>query len=337
MISRPIADLFIDISLRGGGKAELLALEEKVKAADQSLMSNGSLYRQQMKDKINQLDKLADKHAKLSVIDREGYSGQQFAAYAKRQAATDINVEMAAKEKGIALSKAELKALQGKRGIELAQKTVQEDRIKKQVAEVKNQQMMVAQYGRIGATIRQNAAMLRAGMVAAGGPAAAMAGVAAATVPAASPIHAETLAKSFELLNARIGTLFLPAVDAVSLKLQLFADIIGKANDKMPDWLKASATEASLNVATAGTYSTLLKLAGWLAGEKKEPDRPATMPARFEAFDQSWRRIQQEAASRGTAEEKIYQIQMQNLPAQTALLQQIAGQKNPPPPVGNNN
>lgn len=283
------------------------------------------------------MTELAKNQHDLATRDQQFYGKLPYSQYADKQAKADIETEIAGKQKMIALSQAELKALGGKRGLELAQKTVQSDRVKKQVEEIKNQQMMVAQHGKLGATIRQNAILARtalAGPLGVGAAAAAVGGAIAATVPSASPAHADMLAKSFELLSARIGTLLLPTVDMLALYLQKAANAVKRFEDRFPGAGDAIAggIEGFIKGIFSGPFGIahdLLSNAGGPGRPREEPTRTATMPAHFEAFDQAWRRIQQQAASTGPLEQELLAIQMANLPQQTRALNQIAANTTP--------
>lgn len=289
-------------------------------------------------EKIKQMNRLADNQANLAKVDQRTYGKLPYAGYADKQAKADVATELASKEKMIALSKAELKAISGKRGLELAQKTVQSDRIKKQVEEVKNQQMMIAQYGKIGATIRQNAALAKTAMSILSPGTLLGAGVAGITVgkavQEASPLHADTLTKSFDLLAAQLGTILLPSIDILSRALQDAAGVVGDFQKQFPG--VGTTIASSVRTFLGGFFGPLGPLAAIISppGAPKPPDRPATMPASFEAFDQAWRRIQQQAASTGDLEQQLLTLQMNNLPSQTAALQQIATNTaaSPPPP-----
>jgi hypothetical protein len=382
-MSQKIADLFIDINLRGGGKIELLALRDKILASDKALANNADMYGRQTSAKIKQMTEIAKRAAELAKSDQSTYGSMKYGKAADAQANAEIEREIANRQKSIALSKAERAVLagrrgdvsarmeakdtadallknqekaialgkaeltlhKGKQGAEVAQKTLQAERIKKQVDEVKLHQRMVAEHGKIGATLRERASLLSRIS-----PGALMGlGIGGITVGhavgQASPIHAETLSKSFDLLAAHIGTLLLPVVDQLSFALQRAAvaaeEFRNRANnvqDSMPLWLK--------EFLDPGGYFGL-NPNGTVYNEQNprngQPQRPATMPAHFEAFDQAWKRIQQEAAGRGPLEQQIYDLQMRNLPAQTAALQTIAANmpNQPPPqqmpPIGNNN
>jgi len=335
-----LAQLFVDITLRGGAKAQLLDMKEKIEASDRALANNAQKYQNVTSGKIIQMSKLAERQHDLAKVDQRTYGKLPYAGYAGKQAKADVETEIASKQKMIALSKAELQALSGKRGAELAQKTLQSERIKKQVEEVKNQQRLVAEHGKLGATIKQTAGLANmAGAMKALGPIWAIIGAAVATAPAASPTHADMLSKSFELLSAQIGTLLLPIVTGLSGALQNMADKIKQITDQIPENAK---TTAANTVSGTGWLVTGLPKAikEWMMAtmngrpveQLNKPARPATMPASFEQFDQTWRRIQQEVAGRGDLEQKIFDVQMKNLEALNKIAANTAPQNAPPPP-----
>jgi hypothetical protein len=337
MMQGKLAELFIDITLRGGAKAQIKDIKDRIEATDKALAKNAVFYQAVTGEKIRQMGRLAENQEKLARVDQRTYGKLPYAGYTDKQAKAEIATEIAGKQKMIALSQAELKALSGKRGLELAQKTVQSERIKKQVEEVKNQQRLIAEHGKLGATIRQTAGLLAKAAslrtLAALGPVAAVVGTAIATAPAASPIHADTLSKSFDLLSAQIGTILLPIVDDLSIGMQKLAGFIDFLNGKKKaDGKKEAGFLDWIGFQIFGPFTPFIKNKG------EEPTRPATGPAHWEAFDQTWRRIQQEIAGRGPLEQQIFDIQMQNLPAQTLALQQIAvntkpANQPPPPPA----
>lgn len=347
-ISGQLANLFVDITLRGGAKAQIKDIKDRIESTDKALANSAVFYKAVTGEKIRQMGKLADNQRSLSKVDQRTYGSMPYAGYANKQAKADVASEIAGKQKSIALSRAELQALSGKRGVELATKTVQADRVKKQVEELKNQQIMVAQYGKIGATIRQaGASMSILGKLS---PTtligASVAGISAGYAGSqASPERAATLSTSFDLLAAQIGTHLLPAMDALSGAAQSAANLFGKIPKPAPGTYAGTGTLIGAGIGTIilpGLGTIIGGIIGSIGGSffkgKDEPTRTATGPAHFEALDQAWRRIQQQAASTGDLEQQLLQIQVANLPQQTRALNQIAinttpqGQPVPLPP-----
>lgn len=344
-----LANLFVDITLRGGAKAQLKDIKERIESSDRALAKNAVFYKAVTGEKIRQMSKLAENQYDLAKIDKSTYGSMPYANYADKEKKADVETEIAGKQKSIALSQGEIKALKGKQGIELAGKTMQEGRIKKQVEEIKNHNMMVAQYGKIGASIMQagkglSGVLSKMPNLSLGGLMGM--GVAGLTVghavSQASPLHMETLTKSFDLLAASIGMHLLPMIDFLSVKMQGLSTYIEKSAIPSSHAFSESIklhTEAFTSLEgfgrLLGTYLGIIP-AGTQRGKNKdddkEPDRPATKPAHFESFDQSWRRIQQEAASTGTLEQRTLDIQMRILEATNRVVVNTAPGNTPAPP-----
>ncbi len=337
--SAKLSELFIDITLRGGAKAQIKSIKEQIESTDRALAKNAVFYEAVTGEKIRQMSKLAENQEQLAKVDQRTYGKLPYAGYADKQAKADVETEIAGKQKMVALSQAELRALSGKRGMELAQKTVQADRVKKQVEEVKNQQLMIAQYGKLGATIRQ-----MGGLASMASPGALLGlGIGGLTVghavQQASPVHADMLSKSFDLLAAQIGTLLIPVVTSLSFALQQmskgvesFAQKADKFEDSLPQWLKKL-------IDPSGLFQINKEGPRFVKPGEEQPDRPATMPAHFEAFNQAWKRIQQQAASTGPLEQRILDVQMKMLEAMNANTAALNANNNAPPavvPVGGN-
>lgn len=329
-----LAELFVDITIRGGARAQLLDMKEKIEATDRALANNAQKYQNVTSGKILQMNKLAERQMDLAKVDQRTYGSLPFGRFADKQAKADVETEIANKQKLVTLSQAEMRALSGKRGAELAQKTVQSERVKKQVEEIKNQQMMIAQHGRLGGTIMQMASMAKLAM---GGPigiaagaVAAVGATAVATAGAASPVHSDMLSKSFTLLAAQIGTLLLPIIEDMAYALQIASDAVGWFGDKINDFLAVVPQWLKQGVDPTGVLG--VNKEGALHRSQRQLDRPASMPASFEAFEQSWRRVQQEAASTGPLEQRILDVQMRNLEALNQIVTNTTPRSSPPSP-----
>ena len=346
-VNGKIADLFIDLTLRGAGPVELASLKNKIAEADKALSNGAEMYKQQTKDKIRLLDELAEKQAKLAAIDMKTYGSERYVQVARKQAHTESMMQKAAEAK----SYGDLVAKHGKFGAQMIS-----------IGRAMNKVNPLRGVGAVAGALNAVSIPAMLGM-----------GVAGMTVghavQSASPAAHDTLMKSFDLLAATLGQHLIPAVIAVANRLQQMADAIdgrtamrppGPGNEEWyqrwvrpftPDGIRRGGEALGTRWFDNGTYVNLgrdylsqLPMAGilsnfipksqgpltdaqraarnneWAAGDADRRQAnaartslPATMPAQFNSIEQVWRNIQQQAASRGPLEERIMQIQERTL------------------------
>lgn len=292
-----LAELFIDITLRGGGKVELIGLQNQIRAFDKSLANGGDLYKRQTDAKLNQMGQLADRQGKIAQMDAKTYSSAKYLEVARKQASAD--------------------------------------RLRQQATEIKNYQQLVAQHGRLGAmaiSLRQkfagagNVSLQSAMGIGIGGMTAGHA------LSQASPLAADTLSKSFDLLAAQLGTNLVPIVMQVSRGMQILSEWVGEAsrmfqgagggNNGGPGLLERAQDQLAILIHQAMGSN---RDAARVAVQQNNRERPqgamlaSLGPAQFQSFENAWKSIQQSAAGRGPLEERIFEIQTQQLEALLGL------------------
>lgn len=222
-----LAQLFIDISLRGGGKVELAALRDELRSFDKALDNSANLYQRQTIAKIAQIQKIAGKRYQMAELNRATYGTSRFQQMAMADATASNAEERASVTKQIAYSKAQLDLTTSMEGKELSRARIQRDRIDKQRMEVENWRRMVAEQGVVGASLQKvqdklgGISQLTSTLSLAGAAGGALSLFGA--VGSASPETLNTLTGSFRLLGAEIGTVFLPAVLDVARWVQQMA------------------------------------------------------------------------------------------------------------------
>ena len=272
--SGKLAELFIDLTLRGGSKIQLVSLKRQADELARSMEGGGKRYRAQIAGQMAQLEKIVELEGRRAKIEAEAYNSP--------------------------------------RGRRLAQETAQVDIAKQQAQEIKNTAILEAKYGKVGAmAIKARNAMASSGAggmmggvgsiaMAAGPMAAAVAAIFAANHAArtASPDTAATFDSSLKLVTMEIGQHLVPALIAASSALQGIGNVAG--NNVVKEFFRAAFR-------TRG-FEALSRMMGGATPA-------ATQPAQFQSFEQGWRTIQQQAASRGPLEERMLEIQLQQLEA----------------------
>jgi len=118
MMSR-LAQLFIDICLRGGGKVELVALRDELRAFDKALDNSANLYQRQTIAKIAQIQKIAGKRYQMAELDRATFQSSRFQDMAMADRSATVAEERAQLARQTAYSRADLDAARSAEGAEL--------------------------------------------------------------------------------------------------------------------------------------------------------------------------------------------------------------------------
>jgi len=275
--SGKLAELFIDLTLRGGAaKVDLLSLKRQVEAMDESLANGAKKYHAQTQGKLVQLGKIADREGQLAQLDLKTYQSAKYTEVAKKTAYTSF--------------------------------------LRQKAEEVKQNKIIEAQYGKIGAMV------LRLRGAAATGPLAALiaagaAGVyyAANAVQKTSPDLSTTFDRSRDLYHAEIGATFTRTSARASSMYQTAAEGAREVS------------ESRVGKAIQGFLEQIMTA----GGRFQLPAAPAaTQPASFQSFEQGWRTIQQQAASTGPLEQRMLELNLQALDQLREMNQNIS--INPP-------
>jgi hypothetical protein len=112
----------------------------------------------------------------------------------------------------------------------------------------------------------------------------------------ASPDTAATFDSSLKLVTMELGQHFVPALIAASSALQGIGNAAG--SDSVKEFFR--------NTFKTRGFAALSRMMGGATPA-------ATQPAQFQSFEQGWRTIQQQAAGRGPLEERMLEIQLQQL------------------------
>lgn len=341
MAQRKLAELFIDITMRGAGKVQLVSLRDQIKAMDKSLENNASLYKRQTAAKLDQLDKIAARTQRLANLDQKMYGGGRADKMLARTADADFGMESAQSVKAAATDKAShatfLKNYGTRRQQAMVLRDIQKDQNAKQADELKLLQRTTLERGR-GFAVAQllkgrlasgnTAAMPGAtgagglGMAAqiagtAGGPIGmAVAAVAAAITAAiysgielaksASPNAAATYEGSWKMLTNEIGQSLIPALTMLSKTVQ---DVAG-AYRKFKETGVPSALTSGLTTAFSAMWNT--SIAGPLSALNDNNMYTSSQhQSRFMSYEEGWRSLQSSAASGGSMEAKLLQQQIE--------------------------
>lgn len=331
MAGSQLAQLFVDITMRGGGKVDLKKFNDLLKEADKSLANNASLYQRQSKAKLDQLDLLARKQAALSQLDYKTYGSQRYANYMKTQV-------MANRQSAIA-------------------------------AEMANYQQNVAQRGGFSAVMRGLGGRLKSGETQMGfgggamGVAGSVAGAVGAAAQAAAPIAAAVagvfyaslraassasdnasslLSGSWKMLTNEIGTMLLPVLVEFSRALQWAAQKVREFRENGGGRVVATGAGvvggAMVGGAVAGPVGAIIGgvvggIAGFFAGRGNGGPMLASSNAQagFSSIEGAWKRVQSEAASGGSLEAQQLAQQIESNRLLSILTGQGAPQNQPQP------
>lgn len=358
MAGGKLAELFIDISLRGGGKVELMALRDQIDAADKSLANNATLYRMQTAGKIDNMRELAEAQAKLAKLDTETYKSKYYSDFAAKQAIAQKTTEQADAARKNAAMEAEFKAgkidnmreaaayqekesqlylkmYKSKEYADYAAKQAGADRIRQQAEESKNYAKLTAEHGKFGAAVI-NAKQKFAAMLpwplnqiasSASVPMAAMAAVGAMVHAgkASSPEAASTMDKSTQLVSMAVGDTFAPVTLKVAGIMQSLAWAVRKINDS-GIWTYGDDTAIGNGIINIRNHINPLR---WFAN-----DTELSLPnshGRFGSIESGWRDLMAASSTGGPLETQIAQQQLEAL---NKLIENTNPQNQPRP--GNN-
>lgn len=327
-----LAELFIDITMRGGAKPQLIALRDQIAAMDKSLENNASLYKRQTAAKLDQLDKIAARQKQLAALDEKTYGSARYQKHANTRAEADFDLQMAQSAKVAAQEKATHAAFLSNFGTRRQQESVlrdiQIDKNKKKREELLLLQRTTLEHGKGAAFAQMLKNQLASGLAAASGvTAAAYAGIQLAK--GASPNAAATFEGSWKMLTNEIGQTLIPALTNLSKSLQSAADVVSGFKAA---YANAEQTGASWWRSFLDIFG--LKPRGDRSTNQGDMYTSSQHQARFTSFEEGWRRVQQDAASGGSLEAKLLQ--------QAIIGNQIAAQiatntGQPPPRPGNTN
>ncbi len=296
-----LAELFIDITLRGGGKVQLQSLRDQIDAADKSLANNATLYKLHTQGKLDNMGELAEKQEKLAALDVKTYKSKEYA--------------------------------------DMAAKRAQTDRVRLQATEAKNFADLTAKYGKFGATVLQArekfAAMLPWPLNQIAGSASAPAAAAAAFMAAihfaktTSPEAAGTFDKSMQLVEMSIGRIFIPMLVQASGALQGLSktiDAISKAKVGGVN-VAGAITQATIDASPVGPIMRFFNWINDLTGGT-EISLPNARGHFGGSMDAVWRETMMGSAEGGPLERRIAQEQL-------LALQELVGLARNAPQPGN--
>ncbi len=365
--SAKLAELFVDITMRGGAKVQLKSLRDQIQSFDNSLKNNASLYKRQTDAKLDQLNKIAAREKEIAKLDQATYGSKKYANVAANRADTDFERMIAGSKKKSAIDQAMhanfMKNFGSRKQVGMVEASIQAEKNKQQQDELKLLQRTTMERGKGMAVLQLLKNRMASGNTAAMGGAAGgsslsgAASLAGLAVPAAaitaavtaaiymgiqlakgaSPNAAATYEGSWKMLTNEIGQSLIPALTNLSKTLQNAAIVWRNAKNSAVGAAAGTVASAAWNASVPGmawNYATWLlsKAAGDQGGMLTSNDHKAN----FISFEEGWRRVQQDAASGGSLEAKLLQqaILGNQIAAQSAAsLNTIAG--NPPVPPGN--
>ncbi len=303
-----LAELFIDITLRGGGKVELVSLRDKIRAADKSLENSGDLYKRQTKAKIDQLGTLADRQKQLAAMDIKTYGSKRYLDLMMKQTQSD-RVRQQAEE------------------LRLLQKTTVERGKGVAIMQLLKNRMISGNTGAIpktAATSGPGGALLSSTAQVAGAALQVAPIVAAITAAiytginlarGASPVADKTYEGSWKMLTNEIGMTLVPALMGLSRDIQTMARALER-------FRRSPSGQASGGVASGAVESNPLTwlhrynmwVVGLFAGAQQDAQAMLTSSqhqSQFRSFEEGWKATQQEAASGGSIEARLLQQAME--------------------------
>lgn len=310
-----LAELFIDISVRGGGKVELIDLHNKIKASDKALANNAGEYERLTRGKIRQLGKLADRQSKLAQEDYKTYGSKRYLDLLRKEDAA---------------------------GKEMSRTEEYRDFQKNVVEKGKGRAVLGALFQRFRTGnaaeggLGGGALGTAASVAGAAGQAAAIAAPVAAAVAgvfyaslrlaAGTSENAESLLSgSWKMVMNEIGMNLLPVLVEFSRALQEAARIVRDNKGAMS--FVSSIARGLWDTSGIGAVTNGLNLmvgnGGMLASSSAK--------ASFSGFEDGWRRIQQEAASGGSLEAQLLQQQIEANIKLQQLVQNTAPASQPQP------
>jgi len=345
MAGAKLAELFIDISLRGGAKVELMALRDQIDAADKSLTNSATLYKLQTQGKIDNMKELAARQASFAQFDTATYKSKEYADVASEQAQADRLQKQAQEAKSYAHLTAEYdkfgvaqgkianmkesatneaaiatldsKTYKSKEYADYAAQQAQTDRLQKQAQEAKNYAHLTAEYGKFGAAVI-NAKQKFAAMLpwplnqianSATLPMAALAATGAMihAGKASSPEAASTMDKSTQLFSMAVGDTFVPVTMKAAGVMQSLANAVNKVNQS-GFWQWGDDSALGKGISNVMDYINPFR---WF-GNETELSLPNSQ-GRFGSVDSGWRDLMQASSTGGPLETRIMQQQLEAL------------------------
>lgn len=302
MVGGKLAELFIDINLRGGGKVALISMRDQLKAYDKSLENNASLYNRQADAKIALTDRMAEKQAKLLDLDEKFYRSKKYGRMLNAQAETNFRQATNESLKGGLTEQAAhanfLSNFGTRRQHETVLRDIQKDRNAKQREELMQLQRTTLERGKATAIMQLLKNRMATGNTAAiggigtggagfamaaraagaiGGPigmavTAAVAGTAAAISGAiyagiqlarsASPNANATYEGSWKMLTNEIGMVLIPGL----MRFSKFLQDAALAVQRFKESQIAKGTAAGANMAASGVGAVFRGIGNVLFG-----------------------------------------------------------------------
>lgn len=361
-MGQKLAELFVDITLRGGAVKEMRSLKEETRKLDRSLSDlnnrrrdTGALIEREMRN--------AQRKKSLFDFDEQEYSSSKYRKRSDAVADANFSEKLNLSAKSATEDEANhatfMKNYRTRHQQEIVVRDIQKDKNKREQEELLLLQRTTLERGK-GFAIMQmmknrfmsgNTASMEIGVGAGGskglntaaqvagalgsGPLLAVTGAVTAAIYAgiqlaksASPNAAATYDGSWKLVTNEIGQSLIPALMTVSRGLQGLAGII-------ESWKNSEAAKATggfldaIGFKILGPFDSLFK-----SMSKDGMYMSSQHQSRFTSFEEGWRRVQQDAASGGSLEAKLLQ--------QAIIGNQIAAQiatntGRPPPMPGNTN
>jgi hypothetical protein len=242
MITGRLAELFVDITLRGADT--VVAQRNRINELDAVMQTSGRLYSRVAADRLDVMRRLADAESNVLAIDKKIYESKPYANAADARARRGLAGDAAAMARERADLLAQQRVLQSPLAIDNARAQLQNDRVRKQNTELQQWNQLVAEKGKalavvakLADTMRQVQDAARTTSIYAG----ALTAAGTAAVAAASPDIFGTFTGSLKLLSAEIGTIVAPMLIDFAAILQRVANWVRSLDDETKESILTGA------------------------------------------------------------------------------------------------
>lgn len=277
MLQGKLAELFVDLTLRGNPKAYLLDLKRQSEALSQTLGANSKQFNAFANGTLKQMAQIAKHNREMFANEEAFLQTPKFRQYAKFEAEGNASKRVYELKLATATAQEELKIEKTQKGRDRALAEAQLRRIQRQKAEREEWNRLVAEKGKVGAYLyKAQEKIADMSAVSHSLPGSSMVGMGVgalgfgAMLHNASPEGFNTLTGSFQLLSGEIGQVFLPMVMDVARQIQQltwwFRSLSKEQKDNIAYWGKwvigIGAGAAALVVLVNGLLAVTNALAG---------------------------------------------------------------------------